>query len=73
MKNVKVFTKKLKLDPKYLKNPSIKLMLSKPGTLSKREKEWLKSYVGILSLTDCKQQKVSRSRLSAAFIRSLKK
>ena len=37
MKNEKVFMLKLKLPEKYLEEPRIKLMLDKPGTLSKRE------------------------------------
>ena len=50
MKNEKVFTQKLKLPEKYLTDPHIKLMLEKPGTLSKKEKQWLKDLVTILSV-----------------------
>ena len=71
MKNEKVFTLKLKLPEKYLNNPSVALMLSKPGTLSKKEKEWLRSYVALLELQDIKPE-ISREKLSNEFIKSLK-
>lgn len=72
MTNEKVFTHKLKLPEKYLEEPRIKMMLDKPGTLSKKEKEWLRSYVALLELKDIKAD-IRRDRLSDAFIRSLKK
>lgn len=72
MTNEKVFTNKLKLPEKYLDEPRIKMMLDKPGTLSKKEKEWLKSYVTLLELKDIKAD-IRRDRLSDAFVRSLKK
>ena len=72
MINEKVFTLKLKLPEKYLEEPRIKMMLGKPGTLSKREKEWLRSYVALLELRDFKPD-IRKDRLSDAFIRSLKK
>lgn len=64
--------KKLKLNPKYLEEPCIKLLLDKPGTLSKREKQWLRSYAAVLELRDFKPN-IRKDRLSDAFIRSLKK
>ena len=72
MTNEKVFTHKLKLPEKYLEEPHIKMMLNKPGTLSKKEKEWLRSYVALLELKDIKAD-IRKDRLSDAFIRSLKK
>lgn len=72
MTNEKVFTLKLKLPEKYLTDPHIKLMLNKPGTLSKKEKQWLRSYVTLLELKDIKAD-IRKDRLSDAFIRSLKK
>lgn len=72
MKNEKVFTHKLKLPEKYLDEPRIKMMLDKPGTLSKKEKQWLISYVALLELKDIKAD-IRRDRLSDAFIRSLRK
>lgn len=72
MKNRDVFMKKLKLNPKYLEEPCIKLLLDKPGTLSKREKQWLTSYAAVLELRDFKPN-IRKDRLSDAFIRSLKK
>ena len=72
MTNEKVFTHKLKLPEKYSTDPRIKLMLDKPGTLSKKEKEWLRSYVALLELKDIKAD-IRKDRLSDAFIRSLKK
>lgn len=71
MTNKKVFTLKLKLPEKYLEEPHIKLMLDKPGTLSKREKEWLSSYVALLELKDIKPR-ISRSKLSEAFVKTIK-
>lgn len=72
MKNENVYLKKLKLSEKYLAEPRIKLMLDKPGTLSKKEKQWLKSYVSLLELRDFKPD-IRKDRLSDAFIRSLRK
>lgn len=72
MKNENVYLKKLKLSEKYLEEPRIKLMLDKPGTLSKKEKEWLRSYVALLEFRDFKPN-IRKDRLSDAFIRSLKK
>lgn len=72
MKNVNVYKSKLGLPEKYLEEPRIKLMLDKPGTLSKKEKQWLKSYVALLELRDFKPN-IRKDRLSDAFIRSLKK
>lgn len=72
MKNEKVFTQKLKLPEKYLAEPAIALMLNKPGTLSKKEKEWLISYVALLELRDFKPE-IKRDKLSNEFVRSLKK
>ena len=72
MTNEKVFTLKLKLPEKYLTDPHIKLMLDKPGTLSKKEKEWLRSYVALLELRDIKPG-IARDKLSNDFIRSLNK
>lgn len=72
MTNEKVFTHKLKLPEKYLNEPPIALMLQKPGTLSKKEKEWLRSYVALLELRDLKPN-IARDKLSDAFIKSLKK
>lgn len=73
MKNKNVYLKKLKLPEKYLNDPHVKLMLDKPGTLSKKEKQWLKDLVTILELREIKKQDVRRDALSDAFIRSLKK
>lgn len=72
MKNENVFLRKLKLPEKYLSDPHIALMLNKPGTLSKKEKQWLISYVALLELKDLKTD-IRRDRLSDDFIRSLKK
>ena len=69
MTNKKVYLKKLKLDAKYLGEPRVALLLGKPGTLSKQEKEWLKSYVSILLLKEKKQ--APRNKLSDDFKRSL--
>lgn len=71
MKNENVFLRKLKLPEKYIEEPPIALMLRKPGTLSKKEKEWLKSYVALLELRDIKSE-ISREKLSEAFKRNLK-
>ena len=57
MRNVDVYKKKLHLPEKYLTEPRIALMLKKPGTLSKKEKEWLRSYVAVLELRDIKPNK----------------
>lgn len=73
MKNENVYLKKLKLPEKYLTDSHVKLMLDKPGTLSKKEKQWLKDLVEILELREIKKQDVRRDALSDAFIRSLKK
>lgn len=72
MKNLNVYKNKLKLPEKYLDDPHVKLMLNKPGTLSKKEKQWLRSYVALLELRDFKPN-IRKDRLSDAFIRSLKK
>lgn len=71
MKNTNVYLKKLHLPEKYITEPSIALMLSKPGTLSKKEKEWLRSYVSLLELKDFKPN-IRRDRLSEAFIKTIK-
>lgn len=73
MKNEKVFTQKLKLPEKYLTDTHVKLMLDKPGTLSKKEKQWLKDLVTILELREIKNEDIRRDAFSDAFIRSLKK
>ena len=73
MTNQKVYLKKLKLPEKYINEPSVAIMLKKPGTLSKRDKEWLISYVAILELRDIKPEVISRDKLSEAFIKTLKK
>ena len=73
MKNENVYLKKLKLPEKYLADPHIKLMLDKPGTLSKKEKQWLKDLVTILELREIKNEEISRSKLSNDFVRSLRK
>lgn len=72
MRNENVFLRKLKLPEKYLTEPAIALMLSKPGTLSKKEKEWLRSYVALLELRDLKSE-IKRDKLSNGFVKSLKK
>ena len=71
MKNENVFLRKLKLPEKYLTDPHIRLMLDKPGTLSKKEKEWLRSYVVLLELRDLKPE-ISREKLSKDFIKTIK-
>ena len=72
MKNENVFLRKLKLPEKYLTEPHIALMLNKPGTLSKKEKEWLRSYVALLELRDIKSD-IRRDKLSNEFVKSLNK
>ena len=71
MTNRKVYLKKLHLPEKYITVPAIAMMLMKPGTLSKKEKEWLSSYVGLLELRDIKPN-ISREKLSSAFIKTIK-
>ena len=71
MKNENVFLRKLKLPEKYLVEPSVTLMLQKPGTLSKKEKEWLRAYVALLELRDIKTE-ISREKLSDAFVKTIK-
>ena len=71
MTNQKVYLKKLHLPEKYISEPAISIMLRKPGTLSKKEKEWLKSYVALLELRDIKPG-IRRDKLSEAFIRTIK-
>ena len=73
MKNENVYLKKLKLPEKYLTDAHVKLMLNKPGTLSKKEKQWLKDLVTILELRDIKKEDISRAKLSNDFVRSLKR
>lgn len=73
MTNQKVYLKKLKLPEKYINEPAVAIMLKKPGTLSKRDKKWLISYVAILELRDIKPEIISRDKLSEAFIKTLKK
>ena len=72
MTNQKVYLKKLKLPEKYINEPAVAIMLKKPGTLSKRDKQWLISYVAILELRNIKTE-ISRDKLSDAFIKTLKK
>ncbi len=72
MTNQKVYLKKLKLPEKYSTDPRIKLMLDKPGTLSKKEKQWLRSYVVLLELRDIRPD-IRRDKLSNDFVRSLKR
>lgn len=72
MRNQNVYLNKLKLNPKYLEESKVALMLRKPGTLSKREKEWLISYVALLELRDLKPS-ISRDKLSDEFIKTIKK
>ena len=71
MSNVDVFLKKLKLPAKYLKEPEVEIMLRKPGTLSKNEKNLLINLVNLFELRDIKP-KISRNKLSADFIKSIK-
>lgn len=70
MKNINVYKNKLNLPEKYINEPAISLMLRKPGTLSKREKEWLRSYVALLELRDVKPI-IRRDRLSDDFIKTI--
>ena len=70
MRNHNVYLNKLKLPEKYINEPAISLMLRKPGTLSKREKEWLISYVALLELRDLKPT-ISRDKLSDEFVKLL--
>ena len=70
MKNIDVYKNKLNLPEKYIDEPAISLMLRKPGTLSKREKEWLVSYVALLELRDLKPT-ISRDKLSDEFVKLL--
>lgn len=72
MKNINVYKNKLNLPEKYINEPAISLMLRKPGTLSKREKEWLVSYVALLELRDLKPT-ISRDKLSPDFIKTIRK
>lgn len=72
MRNTNVYLNKLKLPEKYIEEPPIALMLQKPGTLSKKEKEWLRAYVALLELRDIKPE-ISREKLSEDFKRNLKK
>ena len=72
VKNENVYLKKLKLPEKYLNDPHIALMLDKPGTLSKKEKKWLASYIALLELRDLKPE-IRRDKLSNEFVRSLEK
>ena len=71
MTNEKVYLKKLKLPAKHIDDPHIALVLSKPGTLSKKEKEWLISYTSILELRDIKPN-IRRDKLSDEFIKTIK-
>ena len=71
MKNFNVYLRKLKLPEKYLDEPAISLMLRKPGTLSKREKEWLVSYVALSELRDIKPN-IQRDKLSDDFVKTIK-
>lgn len=73
MRNKDVYLKKLRLDEKYIDNPHITLMLKKPGTLSKKEKEWLKNFVALLALSDVQSTPISRTKLSNDFIKSLRR
>lgn len=72
MTNIDVYKKKLKLPEKYIDEPAISLMLRKPGTLSKREKEWLKAYTALLELRDIKPN-IRRDKLSEEFVKTIKK
>lgn len=72
MSNIDVFLKKLKLPAKYLKEPVVEIMLRKPGTLSKNEKKLLINLVSLFELRDIKPKVVSRNKLSADFIKSIK-
>jgi hypothetical protein len=70
MKNINVYKNKLHLPEKYINEPAISLMLRKPGTLSKREKQWLISYVALLELRDIKPN-IPRDHLSEEFVQLL--
>lgn len=70
--NKNVYLKKLKLPEAFLSDKRIDLMLRKPGTLSKKEKNWLIAYCAVLDLTNTKNE-IRRDKLSADFIRSLNK
>lgn len=72
MKNINVYRNKLKLPEKYINEPAVSLMLRKPGTLSKREKQWLISYVALLELRDIKPV-IPRDKLSDEFVQLLNK
>lgn len=72
MTNQNVFLKKLGLPEKYIDEPAISIMLRKPGTLSKRDKQWLRAYVALLELREIKTE-IRRDKLSNDFIRSLKR
>lgn len=72
MTNQKVYLKKLCLPEKYIDEPAIRTMLRKPGTLSKRDKQWLISYVAILELKEIKTE-IRKDKLSEAFIKTLDK
>lgn len=71
MTNENVYLKKLKLPEKYITEPAIAIMLKKPGTLSKKEKEFLCSFVSLLELRDIKPN-ISRDKLSKDFIKTIK-
>ena len=72
MTNINVYLKKLKLPKAFLTDKRIDLMLRKPGTLSKKEKSWLIAYCAVLDLASAKNE-IRRDKLSADFIRSLKR
>ena len=63
--------KKLKLPEKYINEQAIAIMLRKPGTLSKRDKQWLIAYVAILELRNIKTE-IRRDKLSEAFKKTIK-
>ena len=71
MTNKNVYLKKLKLPAKYINDLHVALVLSKPGTLSKKEKEWLTSYTSILELREIKPN-ISRDKLSDDFKKTIK-
>ena len=71
MRNIDVYKKKLHLPEKYINELAISIMLKKPGTLSKKEKEWLRSYVAVLELRDIKPN-ISRDKLSDDFKKTIK-
>lgn len=71
MNNINVYLNKLKLPEKYINEPAISIMLKKPGTLSKTEKEWLISFVALLELKDIKSN-ISRDKLSDDFKKTIK-